>query len=344
VKAIMRTRTMGFTLLFLSTTGLAFSACGTGGQTNGSGGIDAGAEIDGGCPGICAKRPPSSDGPYLFSSGDAGQVAPCPYDAPGEAAWRGHADLVVPAACEPCVCGPSSGACELPSKLTASTSTCGGGGQPIPFDAPAGWDGACDNTNPIDAGKVYSFVISPMTVTQESCSAVDPGGPVKTSWKKDAVACHGRGWSPCSDSDAVCIPTVDPGFRVCVLIKGDEPCPSSDEYGYTERQVFYTGIDDQRQCTKCACGPPKGSLCKAHVAVYRNSDTTCSGPTVYQSIGIASTTPTCADVNPPGQPLGSKSADSPIYVPGTCDPIPSVVDPDGGTAAQSGPVTICCRP
>lgn len=309
-----------------------------------SGEADAGS--DGGCPGICAKAPAYWAGPYLVASAGAGQLPPCPYDAPGEAAWRGHADLVVPTTCEGCLCGPSTGACALPTKLTASTNPCNGGVQPIPFDAPPGWDGTCDDTNPIAAAdKVKSLWVDPLTVAQESCAVIDPtgqAGPTKTSWKTDAVACHGGGWWPCGDPSAACIPTVPPGFRVCIIFNGDVQCPGVMPE-FSDRQVFYADVDDQRQCTACACGAPIGSMCAAQMTVYHDNDLTCSGSTVG-SVGISSAMPSCLSVNPEGQPLGSKSATSPTYISGICDEIPGVVDPDGGTATPSQPTTACCIP
>jgi len=319
---------------------------------NVDGGADAGIDADagtdkGGCHGVCVGVPVPWKGPFLFRSGPAGQALDCPNMMISN---RWNADLVVPLDCEPCTCGPSSGMCELPSKLTASTTPCNGGVQPIPFDAPPAWDGGCDNTNSIDAGaNVKSLSIDPLIVTQESC-AVDttpgPPKPLPTSWKIDAIACDPPGWPWCSAPNIVCVnKDAFLGFRLCIADDGDRPCPNSDsDSNFTERYVFYAGVDDQRQCTACTCGPPNGSMCTAKVSVYQNSDNTCSGPTVYPSIGISSVMPTCVDINPPGQPLGSKSATSPAYIPGECAPVPGVVDPDGGTAIPQWPITICCQP
>lgn len=311
-------------------------------------GGDAGAggaasiPADGGCEGTCLSAPEGWDGPFASWWGNARQAPACPNGVSN----RWYAGLVVPTTCEGCACEASIGMCALPSKLTASTKPCGGGGKPIPFDAPPGWDGTCDKTNPIDAAAgAQSLSIDPLVVSQEACAVSATSGPPKpaeTHWETEAVACLSDHWSWCSAPDTICVPPVKPPFRVCVLHDGDRPCDGHT--GFTEKVgVFYDGVDDQRQCTACGCGSPKGSMCVAQVSVYQ-SDMTCNGPMTVSNLGVSSQKPTCTDINPSGQPLGSKVATSPTYIAGTCDPIPSVVDPDAGTATPQWPITICCQP
>jgi len=85
-------------------------------------------------------------------------------------------------------------------------------------------------------------------------------------------------------------------------------------------------------------------MCVAHASVYQNSDNTCGGPAVanLDNVSLSSLMPTCNDINPPGQPLGSKSATHPTYIAGTCTPIPGE-EGDGGVMAMNE-WTLCCKP
>jgi len=110
---------------------------------------------------------------------------------------------------------------------------------------------------------------------------------------------------------------------------GDLGCSSAG--GYTDAHLFYAGVDDARACTACSCGPVSGSACSTTVTLY--ADGACS--TVVQS-GAAG----CYDV-PAGTPIGSKSANPPVYQPGFCGP--SGGEPTGDAIPQT-PFTFCCLP
>lgn len=314
---------------------------------------DAGVPADAGpCfPGTCVLRPPLWDGPlWVWLGPDPGEglgdPAPeCPATTDGDAGtW--HADLVAPPACFPCTCGPSTGSCELPSKLTVSTSPCGQGVPSIPFDAPAGWDGSCDASTKVPANTAASVKIAPITIKNEAC-AVGPKGPalekVPTVWQTMAVTCYGQGWSECGNPESSCIPQGNqpsPDFRLCVIHEGvvQSDCHPS----WPEKHIVYKGVQDDRQClTECTCGPPKGSVCTSFLSIYENNDTTCGGPVVFPSLPISSAQPgPCHDLSPAGKPMGSKSATPPTYIPGTCEAIPGT---STGDAIPQEPATLCCR-
>src|SRR3954464_546830 len=138
------------------------------------------------------------------------------------------------------------------------------------------------------------------------------------------VACNGNGFLRCEDANKKCMLKPDPMWQLCIVQKGETKCPGDDRGYWPERHVYYDAndpIDEQRSCTDCACGAPKGSICKAHL--YSYADNACSAP-VDPGYTIASTGPKCIDIQPPGQPLGSKSATPPAYIPGTCDAIQSI--------------------
>lgn len=288
----------------------------------------------------CTKAPLHWDGPTLLWSGPTGKAPDCPTGATG-IAWEGHADLVAPTACDVCTCEPPTGSCALPSMLTASTTTCGiSGGSSASFNAPAPWNGKCDIATQAPAGTAVSLQIEPLTMKENGCV---PGPPVAAKivspyWTTDARACHGPGFLPCLDTASACISNEDPlGFRVCVSHEGVLECPPTSGSEFTEQYIFYGGINDDRQCSACSCGPPTSSLCKATVSIY--TDGMCGS--LLDQVSVSSIGPKCLDIQPPGKALNSKSASSPTYSPGVCQPMGG--EPSG-VASGIAPSTFCCRP
>lgn len=105
-----------------------------------------------------------------------------------------------------------------------------------------------------------------------------------------------------------------PGFALYIARDGERTCPSDPNNVFTERHVFYQGVEDNRQCSACTCGAPTGSTCTATIAIYKGADLTCTGPTVTQTT-INSAGPVCFDIALPGQALESKSAGATTYLP-----------------------------
>jgi hypothetical protein len=310
---------------------------------------DAGADVTETCPpGRYVVRPQRSFGPYwLWSGPDDGHVPECPPET-GGGGWIGHADLVASDEC-PCICGLSTGACELPSILTASTMACNiAEAAGLSFNAPVPWDGKCDNTIQVPAMAANSLWIAPMTINQESCK---PGLRVPpkefphvwdlpSSWKTIGLSCEGMGWSWSGNPDTICIPDSQPapkGFQLCVSMLSSFDICDPD---WPMRQVLYERLDDTRKCNEkeCTCEPPTGSMCTAMLSI--DKDLACTDP-VEAGLTISSAKPTCVNIQPPGQTLVSKSATSPEYIPGTCEPSPLKAT---GTASPHGPVAFCCQP
>ena len=141
---------------------------------------------------------------------------------------------------------------------------------------------------------------------------------------------------------SACLPdeSLIPGFKVCIFQHGENDCPTDVGNVFTERHVFYRGVQDDRQCSACTCGAPTGSACTAVISIYNGAG--CSGSTVVPGIAISSSSETCLDIQLPGQALGSKEKAGPTtYLPGTCPPGGG----DGsGIAIPINPATLCCRP
>ncbi len=273
------------------------------------------------------------------------QAPDCPQ---GSTTYEGHADLVAPSACEACTCEPPTGACALPSMIAASTATCSAfaSGALSSFDPPAAWDGTCDGAIQLPGGAAHALMIDALTMTETGCASgpTIPAKVISWYWQTFARACDGEGWVPSLFRRSICIPDTHPappGFHLCTVRQGEHDCPALTDNVFTERHVFFDGVDDQRACSACSCGPPMGSLCTATISTYKGADSTCSGPLVDQ-VTISSASPKCIDIQPPGQSLGSKSAGAVTYTAGTCQPTGG--HPNGLSAAGTDPFTFCCRP
>lgn len=278
-------------------------------------------------------------GPYWVWTGPNNAHAPmCPPQSNGPP-FDTYDDLEAQPVCEPCMCAPSTGKCALPSEITASTMGCYiKGGDLTSFNAPMGWDGKCDTTTHVDAGAATSVSIAPLTVTQESCAPAPltaARSAVAPMWKKLARSCEGWDWTPHENADTFCIPNnqAPEGFRLCISREGPRDCPED----WPNKSRFYEGVDDQRACDDCTCGPPTGGMCTAMLSF--DKDPTCTAP-VKGLISISSAKAVCVGLSPPGQALVSKYATVPTYHPGTCEPSSNQAK---GTATPTGVITYCCR-
>jgi hypothetical protein len=204
------------------------------------------------------------------------------------------------------------------------------------------WDGSCTTANAIleqdkscpNGPCVSSLAIGKLNMTGSGCQAETTPGPGLGTphWKTYALGCSGI-WHDelCKEVGNLCVASVAQ-FKHCVYGVGEiSICPE----GYPERHVFYEGFTDLQHCTPCGCGPQEGSSCKAKISIY--ADDACGDE--IASYVVTSSGPLCADIQPVGTTLGSKSATPAEFVPGACQP-------NGGQIAGSVTLmdssTICC--
>jgi hypothetical protein len=283
------------------------------------------------------------DSPSWLWIGDEAQAPECPNGAPS-VSYEGRADLVAPTLCEACTCDPPTGSCALPLILTASSLACNiPGGATASFNAPDPWDGSCDGTTQVPGGAANSLTIDPIKMTEDGCAVGMPiaAKVVSLHWNTFARACDVQ-WPMGPTDRSICLQAdlAPPGFALCIFHEDDLDCPTDPGNMFTERHVFYRGVQDDRQCSPCACGAPAGSACTAMLSIYKGADLTCSGQALARNT-ITSEKSICIDIALAGQALGSKSAGPTTYLPGTCPPLGG----DGsGTAIPTHPATLCCRP
>ena len=293
----------------------------------------------GDCRGQCVPSPAVNfSGPSLLWIGVELEAPVCPPQAPNPV-YQGHAGLDASIQCPPCGC--TDPACVLPSGLTASDSTCsGGGGALTPFEAPPGWGGSCTSPTPVTSDLLRSLRIGP--VRKRPCVPVEldvPHGGLYSPWATFAKGCAGTvAGGRCEDPGLICAPTAEPpppGFRQCLnyLRDGDPMCPAA----YPDKFTFFEGLEDTRACTTCECTPIAQSECLALFTVY--SEQTCEA--VLLSIQVNDESPSCGDIPTAGADLRSMDASWITNKPGSC--VASGGAPTG-EAKPLNPSTFCCQP
>jgi hypothetical protein len=321
------------------------------GGSGGSGGSSGTSSDAGSCPGRCVDVVPLST-PVVLSLlwiGPVEQEPPtCPVLAP-VAVDEGFADLTATQpVCQVCACEPPKGSCDLPLAMTASNQPCGKAPDMLTvFNPPAEWDGSCSTANAIPANLscsgvpcVKSLTIAPLTLHQWGCGVSNPppADIAPPTWGKAARACVGSAqYRGGCDLSQVCAPVPSEesaGFKLCFAREGEQECPGA----WSEKHVFYKGIDDSRACSECSCGAPVGSKCSAQVSAYDSPGCIPSG--TYATVPMTNTQSGCVDTTP-GMGLLSKSATPPVYAPGVCQPLGG--EPSG-EAFPANPTTFCCVP
>ncbi|AUX36220.1 MULTISPECIES: hypothetical protein [Sorangium] len=278
------------------------------------------------CAGECVPLPVDLSRvhpkPVLLWEGSIDEEPPpCPPDA-SEGGLLLYGGLDPAPGCAPCAC--SQPACELPAGVTASSLYMCQDGAPetrTPFDAPAGWDGACVDTAPIPPEQVGSVAVAPATAVP--CAPVEAivprSGSLGSPWKHHAKLCAGSFYEgACGDgSGEVCFPRFHkrptPAFKRCVQVTAgadDEKlrCPNE----YPKAHTWYLGHDDG-VCSPCACTATEPSVCEALVSTY--ADAACGRE--IASV-IVNEEGGCADPSA-GFSLGSMRAEWVTNAPGTCE-------------------------
>jgi hypothetical protein len=210
----------------------------------------------------------------------------------------------------------------------------------VPFDPPSAWDGGCttnEATSDVncDGGTCIQSVTAGSLTLTESCAPISPPVPQDVTWTVFAYTCEGQASGTCSDAGVVCVPKAPEGFTLCISREGDDDfykCPSDYPSGPA---VYYEDATDTRMCDPCTCEPPGGSTCSSLVSFY--TDDTCAEQ--IASVTATAASAMCAEI-PPGSPLASKQASTPLYTPGSCKPSGGG---QLGSVQPNHPITFCCQ-
>lgn len=292
----------------------------TGDPDTDSSGTDTGPAPDACDPAeICAPdAPPGWSGPAAVYRG-AAEPPPCPGALP-TIGFTATDDLSAAAAACTCDCGDAQGfSCS--ATVHEANSSC----LLACFD--------CDNFT-LDDGQCTAlpsadthFSVAPavLDTTGASCAPSATESIPEPSWNTQVQGCDVPDEAATCDGGRCTAAPSDPYAAMCIYTDGDAMCP---EGSYTEREVVYTGLSDDRDCSACTCGAPQGSC---NGTVYFQSG--CGGlPILYGTVGSGS----CGNVGQQHDFM-SYGADPDVGC------APSGGDPTGG-AEGTGAITVCCLP
>lgn len=295
------------------------------GSTSDSSSGDSGDVDDIPCTGECVANAPSEwHGPAALLRATAADEEPACADSHPIELAAFVSDLVVqPASCD-CDCGAADGmTCETAKAKVYAEAACSGTLLDI-FDVGP----FCTNgVEPIEGYWQVSF---------------DPpsGGECEALPAFDVPALDFTRWTLCGATDEVgdcgvgesCAPATTGAFEdtLCIWHEGDVACPGSV---YTERNLVFESITDDRECSECSCGAPTGICTGGQVDL--NFETNCPGPGWFN---WEAEHDECLD--------GEMVFDSGIVIEvatpyASCEPTMPV---SLGEATAETPFTVCCEP
>lgn len=289
---------------------------------------------------MCAPPTPGGGwvGPLSFWSG-SGPAPACTNESgfPTEVANAGSGISAAPSSCYSCECGAPQGvSCQVGALTIFSADDCFG----------------LNRTLNIVQGECVAFLSQTMDPASVRWEAAPPAGGAcvpKTSgsaiippvqWDTRMRACgdappNGAG---CGIGSCVARPKAPFAQRFCIYQRGDLSCPAGS---YSDRSVYFGGVNDTRTCTECACTPPSGTSCTGTLKLF--TDLSCGADETNLS-SVSECSALAPDPTPPAPPYltlrsvlynGSPGSD------GSCSTQSSRAE---GGVWQTDPLTVCCTP
>jgi len=167
-------------------------------------------------------------------------------------------------------------------------------------------------------GDIFGIGATTFVATAADCTPSGTPNVPTYSFGTNATFCGTQKVGGGCGAGQVCVPATGAG-GLCQLFDGKKTtCP-----GGAPAQPYYTGVSGTVTCGACTCGAPVGASCSAV------SLETCSGGIQVQSNGRTCVAPGLS--RPAVQFSGTPT-------PAACSPMSAV----GGTAAPTGPKTLCC--
>ncbi len=307
----------------------------------GNGGDD-GSSIEASPVDAHGEPPPSCDGNFAcvpaVPSGWEGPLEVYAGSSPPPACTTDFAQSVgafdvlqAPAASCGCACGASPITCNPPTMAFYDSATCNA--TPVACATIMLTPNVCETVDE----RSHCTPATSLDITLVSGSSTMGNCPPQASrtvppysWGVQARGCASTIAPAQVDCSAgqICAPKPESGFdqKLCISHVGDVACPGG---GYGLKHVFYTSVDDTRDCSACTCGPPSGGSCDFTVTGYSSSNLSCAGGAISYGAGTK-----CAGVQQPGDFRLTIASTNGSCGPNTSSPT--------GTATPTGPVTVCC--
>lgn len=226
---------------------------------------------------VCLSSPPPPwSGPVRLADGsDSAPPPPCPTGSQTAELDLHFGLSAAPAECD-CTCGSAQGVeCGSTTlEFHGSDAGCAAPDASFPISY-AGSGGTCV-AGPNGMPNSY-WRAEPLGVAGGSCSPNAEEAVPEAAWDGESNVCDidVSSLRTC-EFDGVCAPsaaTDDFPAGHCVWREGEHTCEGLGQY--TERELRWTGVDDDRGCSECSCDAPEGQ-CAGEVWLY--SGGSCSGP------------------------------------------------------------------
>lgn len=262
----------------------------------------------------CVGAPPAGfQGPVIVR--ETADPWDCPAEFPvplanGDLLFAG---LAAKAASCDCSCQIPAGACS--TILLTAHDVCGQPGAPL---ATLTAD-QCQVVSVPGAKKLGIGYGSPVGMCTPAAKKDVPA----LSWGSGLRGCAIDGTPP-SCATGTCIPAHPSDAWVCVYQHGEANCDTSE---FSQKRVYYTGANDQRDCSECTCGKLDGN-CNGTVSIA----TACGGTLIGTPALGACAAPALAS----------------LAVTYSTNPTDLACVPTGGVpigaAEPAGQITLCCLP
>ncbi len=109
-------------------------------------------------------------------------------------------------------------------------------------------------------------------LTGGSCAPATTNDSLDAAFASQHLFCEAEQSATCGAEES-CAPLLEEPGQLCIAQVGEYECPSGD---FTEREIVFSGIDDQRSCgaASCSCSTPTGS-CGGEINIRSGNDITC---------------------------------------------------------------------
>jgi hypothetical protein len=269
--------------------------------------------------GVCAPPVPVGWSGPLTRYAASGPAPACPASYP-TVVFEGNAGLAAPAAQCGCTCGAITGATCSATYFVYTDGACNNLCNSFAINACVSTS-ACNTGNSVKG----TWAVSGGSCTPNPTKTVPPA-----TWNATERACGGAmaSGTGCSGSE-LCVPAPSGSYsRVCIGKAGDNTCPAE----YPLKELLYSGVSDNRDCSACTCGGPSGATCTGgDVRIYDAPG--CSGSSITvladgtcKSAGGITTIAAKVNTAPTVSGTCAKSGGTPT-----------------GAATPTGPTTLCCR-
>lgn len=250
-----------------------------------------------------------------------GGICPTGWSTPTDV----YADNNLPGCNNNCSCSaPAGGSCTLGMVTSYNNDNCTN----VKAAAMAVTAGQCVDVSETNANnQADSYMFPPPTFNAGTCTGMGADMPPVEPFGAFCSLSQEPTNGGCMIGE-VCVPEPNPDSGECILLEGDQSCPSP----YDVKSLAYLTVNDTRVCA-CDCGTDDGTCSQAEIELWGNDS--CS----TNLLDTQAASMSCYDASS-HQIHDSFVVTGGAYTAGTC----SEIETDTGEVTLMDERTICCQP